>query len=81
MSRMNLSLYCSVEDACEIAGVSKSYMYAMIDSGKIKAERFGRGYAVLKSSVTAFKRQPGMGRPITKGSRRTKAKSAKKRSR
>lgn len=60
---MNLAPYCSVADACAIAGVSKSYLYAMIATGRIKAQRIGRTYAVLRSSVAAFERQPGMGRP------------------
>lgn len=60
---MNLTLYCSVADACAIAGVSRSYMHAMIQDGRIKAEKIGPTYAVLRSSVAKFKRQPGRGRP------------------
>lgn len=60
---MNLALYCSVAEACALAGVSKSYMHAMIVAGRIKAEKVGRSYAVLRSSVAEFQRQPGMGRP------------------
>ena len=63
---MNLTLYCSVADACAIAGVSRSYMHAMIQDGRIKAEKIGPTYAVLRSSVAKFKRQPGRGRPSTR---------------
>ena len=60
---MNLSLYCSVAEAANIAGVSRSYMNAMVAAGKIKAQKIGKSYAVLRSSVAKFKRRPGMGRP------------------
>ena len=60
---MNLSIYCSVAEACRIAGVSKGYMCSLIRSGRIKAERIGISYAVLRSSLQKFERQPGMGRP------------------
>lgn len=60
---MNLSLYCSVAEACRIAGVSDGYMRRLIRDGKITASRFGNSYAVLRSDVVAFQRQPGMGRP------------------
>ncbi len=63
VSPMNLSLYCSVAEAAIIAGVSRSYMNAMVLAGKIKAQKIGQSYAVLRSSLAKFERQPGMGRP------------------
>jgi excisionase family DNA binding protein len=60
---MNLSAYVSVAEACRIAGVSKGYMCSLIRSGRIKAERIGVSYAVLRSSLQTFERLPGMGRP------------------
>lgn len=75
---MNLSLYCSVAEAAAIAGVSKGYMHTMIDAGRIKAEKVGRSYAVLRSSAAAFKRQPGMGRPTKSAYRKTPAKRPRK---
>jgi excisionase family DNA binding protein len=63
---MNLSLYCSVAEACQLAGVSKGYLCAMIRDGRIEAEKIGNAYAVLRASVKNFERQPGMGRPTKK---------------
>ncbi len=57
-----------------MAGVSRSYMHVMIAAGRIKAEKVGRSYAVLRSSVAAFERQPGMGRPTKSPDRRKPAK-------
>lgn len=74
---MNLSLYCSVSEACRISGVSRSYMHALITAGRIKAEKVGRSYAVLRSSAAAFERQPGMGRPTKKPARKKSSKPAK----
>lgn len=74
---MNLALYCSVAEACRIAGVSKSYMHALIASGRVKATKMGHVYAVLRSSVQAFERQPGMGRPPKRSPARRPARPAK----
>ncbi len=60
---MNLDAYCSVAEAAAIAGVSVSYLHHMIREGRIKAQKIGPNYAVLRSSVTKFERKPGMGRP------------------
>jgi excisionase family DNA binding protein len=62
-SRVNLSLYCSVAEACQIAGVSDGYMRRMLREGKVEGQKIGNTYLVLRSSVVAFRRQPGMGRP------------------
>jgi excisionase family DNA binding protein len=63
VARVNLDLYCSVSEACTIAGVSDGYMRRLIREGKVQAQRFGNSYAVLRSDAVAFQRQPGMGRP------------------
>jgi len=63
VARVNLDLYCSVAEACTIAGVSDGYMRRLIREGKVQAQRFGNSYAVLRSDAVAFQRKPGMGRP------------------
>jgi excisionase family DNA binding protein len=68
---MNLSLYCSVAEAAAIAGVSRSYMNALIARGEITAHKVGRSYVVLRTSIAKFKRQPGMGRPQKAKAKRT----------
>lgn len=60
---MNLAAYCTVAEACAIAGVSDGYMRRLLRDGKIAGQKIGTTYLVLRSSVLAFRRQPGMGRP------------------
>lgn len=62
-SDVNLALYCSVAEACQISGVSDGYMRRMLREGKIAGEKVGNTYLVLRSSAVGFRRQPGMGRP------------------
>lgn len=60
---MNLSIYCSVAEACRIAGVSDGYMRRLLRDKKVAGEKVGNTYLVLRSSLQKFERQPGMGRP------------------
>jgi excisionase family DNA binding protein len=60
---MNLALYCSVAEAATIAAVSRGYLHHLIKTGRVKATKVGSAYVVLRSSVAAFERQPGRGRP------------------
>lgn len=62
-SGMTLALYCSVSEACRMAGVSDGYMRRMLREGKIEGAKVGNTYLVLRSSLKKFERQPGMGRP------------------
>lgn len=62
-SVVNLTPYCSVAEACQLAGVSDGYMRRMLREGKIDGHKVGNTYLVLRSSVLKFRRQPGMGRP------------------
>lgn len=55
--------YCTVAEACRIAGVSDGYMRRLIREGKVEALKLGAAYLVIRSSVQKFERQPGMGRP------------------
>lgn len=60
---MNLSLYCSVAEAAEVAGVSEGYIRRLLRDGKLEGEKVGNTYLVLRASIKKFDRQPGMGRP------------------
>ena len=60
---MNLSIYCSVAEACRMAGVSDGYMRRLLRDKKVAGEKVGNTYLVLRSSLQKFERQPGMGRP------------------
>jgi excisionase family DNA binding protein len=60
---MNLSIYCSVAEACRMAGVSDGYMRRLLRDKKVAGEKVGNTYLVLRSSLKKFERQPGMGRP------------------
>ena len=66
---MNLALYCTVADACAIAGVSDGYMRRLLRDGKVEGQKIGNTYIVLRSSVARFQRQPGMGRPAKSAGR------------
>lgn len=73
---MNLSLYCSVAEACQLAGVSDGYMRRLIRDGRIEGVKIGNTYLVSRASIKKFERQPGMGRPqkpAATGRRRVKA--------
>lgn len=61
---MTLAAYCTVAEACRIAGVSDGYMRRLLRDGKVEGHKVGTTYLVLRSSVLAFRRQPGMGRPV-----------------
>lgn len=61
---MNLAAYCTVAEACAIAGVSDGYMRRLLREGKVEGEKVGTTYLVLLASVKKFDRQPGMGRPV-----------------
>jgi excisionase family DNA binding protein len=62
-SAMSLAQFCTVAEACRIAGVSDGYMRRLLREGKIDGQKVGTTYLVLRSSVAKFERQPGMGRP------------------
>jgi len=66
---VNLSLYCHVAQAAELAGVSDRQVRNAIKDGRIEATKVGHVWMVLRSSAQSFQRVPGMGRP-------TKAKKA-----
>ena len=59
----DLDAYCSVLDACGIAGVSDGYMRRLLRSGRIEGRKVGNTYLVLRSSLASYQRTPGMGRP------------------
>lgn len=61
---VNLAAYCTVAEACAIAGVSDGYMRRLLRDGKVEGHKVGTTYLVVRSSVAAFHRQPGMGRPV-----------------
>lgn len=61
---VNLTAYCTVAEACAIAGVSDGYMRRLLRDGKVEGHKVGTTYLVVRSSVAAFHRQPGMGRPV-----------------
>lgn len=52
--------YISVKEAADIMGYSRMHVVRLIQSGEIKAEKIGRSYAVLKSSI------PGIFKDMTK---------------
>ena len=60
---MNLSLYCHVAEAAELAGVTDRQVRNAIRDGRIEATKIGHVWMVLRSSAQSFQRVPGMGRP------------------
>ena len=74
---MNLSLYCTVAEAAEIANVTQGYIRIVLAKTKgagpgFRGEKVGRDWLVLREDAVRFERKPGMGRP-------KKAKKAAKR--
>jgi excisionase family DNA binding protein len=60
---MSLAPYCTVAEACRIAGVSDGSMRRLLREGKVQGAKVGTTYLVVRASVAKFERQPGMGRP------------------
>ncbi len=60
---MNLSLYCTVAEAAEIANVTAAHVRYLIATGRLRAEQPGHGYLVLREDVARYQRTPGEGRP------------------
>jgi excisionase family DNA binding protein len=60
---VNLSLYCTVDEAARLAGITDRQVRNAIRDGRIEATKVGHAWMVLRSSAAAFERKPGMGRP------------------
>ena len=60
---VNVSLYCHVAEAAELAGVSDRQVRNAIKDGRIEATKVGHVWMVLRASAQSFERVPGMGRP------------------
>ena len=44
----------SIADACEMAGVGRSTIYAAIADGRLKARKLGRRTLILRDEMTRF---------------------------
>jgi excisionase family DNA binding protein len=60
---MNLSLYCTVAEAAEIANVTQAMIRYLVKTGALRAERPGHAYLLLREDVARYKRTPAEGRP------------------
>lgn len=71
---MNLALYCSVQEAAALAGVSAERIRQLVATGKMRGEKKAGVWLVLRADAEGFVRIPNMGRPkrATKKARRKK---------
>jgi hypothetical protein len=60
---LNLALYCDVGTAAKLAGVTDRQVRNAIKAGRIKGEKVGHTWMVLRASASAFERDPSKGRP------------------
>jgi len=47
----------TTEEVCDILGITRPTFYKLVDSGKLKAKRIGRGYKVLKENLIEYLRK------------------------
>jgi hypothetical protein len=71
---MNLSIYCSVAEAAEIAGVSRERIRQLVTTGALNGEKKAGVWLVMRADAAKFVRMPNMGRP-----KRAKKKTRRKR--
>ncbi len=50
--------YITTEQAAELLGVSRIRILAFIKDGRLKAEKAGRAWLILKSDLDFFSKQP-----------------------
>jgi excisionase family DNA binding protein len=62
---MSLKAYVSSVEAAAIMGVSEQYVRHLCANKKIRSEKIGKAWLVLRADAVKFKRKPGMGRPFT----------------
>jgi excisionase family DNA binding protein len=55
---MEIMDYITTEQAAEILGISRIRVLAFINDGRLKAERAGRAWLILKSDLDDFAKQP-----------------------
>lgn len=60
---MNLALYCSVQEAAKIAGISPERVRQLVSRGEMGGEKKAGVWLVLKADAERFVRIPNMGRP------------------
>lgn len=52
--KINIPLAYRIDDACSIAGVGRTLLYAAIRDGKLKAKKMGRRTLILRTSLEAW---------------------------
>jgi len=60
---MNLALYCDVNEAARIAGITPKYVRVLLARGTLRGEKLGKRWVVLREDAAMFARIPNMGRP------------------
>jgi hypothetical protein len=78
---MNLALYCTVQEAADMAGVTPKYVRHLLAKKTIRGEKIAGVWLVLRADAEKFVRIPGMGRPPATKARAAKASKPAKRSR
>ena len=61
----------TTKEAAELLGVSERHVRHLIETGVLRAEKYGRNYWILPDAVEEARNRPGMGRP-KKGDNRNK---------
>jgi excisionase family DNA binding protein len=62
---MNLAAYISSAKAAALMGVSEQYVRHLCAHKKLRCEKIGKAWLILKADAVKFKRKPGRGRPST----------------
>ncbi len=65
---------CSIDETCAVAGVKKTKIYEMINSGELPAKKLGRKTVILTSDIEAFFK--GL-KPFKTGEAQTKSAASK----
>lgn len=60
---MNLALYCDVNEAAGIAGITPKYVRVLLARGTLRGQKIGGRWVVLREDASNFARIPNMGRP------------------
>ncbi len=54
LDQLNFKLTLSLSEAAQIAGLSRSFLRAAIETGKLKAEKRGRGWNIKRADLDSF---------------------------
>ena len=58
---MNLSDYISTKEAAVIAGINKSHVCRLCQYGKLKSQKIGNSWLILRESAMEYKpEKPGL---------------------